>query len=53
MVKQIIGAVSFFVGLLIVIGFPWIKDYQPEEMAKAGIVIGIALIAIGIYLMKT
>lgn len=53
MIKKILGAISFFTGLLIIIGFPWIRDYQPEEMARAGILIGVILVAIGLYLMKT
>lgn len=53
MIRQLLGAVSFFIGLLIVIGFPFMKDYQPESMGRAGVVLGIALVGIGIYLMKT
>jgi hypothetical protein len=52
MIRQILGAISFFVGLLIVIGFPFIRDYQPEALGRAGILIGIILIGIGIYLMR-
>ncbi|MDI6798791.1 MAG: hypothetical protein QMD12_02225 [Candidatus Aenigmarchaeota archaeon] len=52
MVTKIIGAGSFLLGLLIVVGFPWIRTYQPESMARAGVLIGILLIVIGIFLMK-
>jgi len=52
MVTKIIGAGSFLLGLLIVIGFPWVSQYQPEKMARGGVLIGILLIVIGIFLMK-
>lgn len=52
MITKIIGAGSFLLGLLIVVGFPWIRAYQPEAMAKGGVLIGIILIVIGIVLMK-
>ncbi|MCS7105824.1 MAG: hypothetical protein NZ942_00705 [Candidatus Aenigmarchaeota archaeon] len=50
--KQIIGAGCFVFGLLILISFPYIEKYQPEEMTKAGILIGILLMILGIILMK-
>jgi prepilin signal peptidase PulO-like enzyme (type II secretory pathway) len=52
MLKQIIGGICFIVGLLIVIGFPWITQYQPEAIAKTGILLGLILMGIGFYLMK-
>lgn len=53
MLNKIFGAASFLLGVLILIFFPDIKDYQPDEIGVAGIVIGFALIALGIYLLKT
>ncbi|MEM5794072.1 MAG: hypothetical protein QXS48_02545 [Candidatus Aenigmatarchaeota archaeon] len=50
--NQIIGAGCFVFGLLIIISFPYIEKYQPEEMTKAGIFIGILLMVIGLILMK-
>lgn len=40
------------VGLSIVIFFPWITQYQSEQIAKAGILFGLILMGIGFYLMK-
>lgn len=51
--KKVIGAISLILGFLIVIKFPSIRDYQPEELAKTGVLIGIILIGIGLYLLKT
>jgi hypothetical protein len=53
MMNKIFGAISFFVGLLIVLFFPDIREYQPEEISFTGVVIGFGLIALGIYLLKT
>jgi hypothetical protein len=53
MLSKILGAGSFLLGLLIIIHFPDITRYQPESMGRAGILIGLILIAIGLYLMKT
>jgi len=43
----------FLLGLAIVIGFPYIKEYTPDAMTNAGIIFGLILIGIGLYLMKT
>jgi hypothetical protein len=51
--NKIFGAISFFVGLLMVLFFPDITDYQPEAISFTGVVIGFGLIAFGIYLLKT
>jgi hypothetical protein len=53
MIGKIIGAVSFLAGLLFIVGFPWILPYQSKKMSRIGILIGIILICMGIYLMKT
>ncbi len=53
MIKKIVGVVSFIFGLLIIIKFPWISDYQTEKLGNAGILLGLLLIMIGLYLMKT
>jgi hypothetical protein len=53
MLNQILGAGSFLLGLLIVIGFPSMTRYQPEGMGRAGIIIGLILIVVGLFLMKT
>jgi len=53
MLRKAIGAVSFFAGLLLIIAFPWIREYQEEKFSRAGVLLGIALVALGLYLMKT
>jgi hypothetical protein len=53
MMNKIFGAISFFLGLLMILFFPDIRDYQPEAIGFAGIAIGFGLIALGIYLLKT
>jgi hypothetical protein len=53
MIEKIAGAISFLLGILILIFFPDITKYQPESMATAGIIVGFGLIALGIYLLKT
>jgi hypothetical protein len=53
MIKKIFGAVSLVLGFLIIVGFPSIREYQPEAMSRAGVLIGIILIGIGLYLLKT
>jgi len=52
MLYKIIGGICFVIGLMIVIGFPWIMQYQFEAMAKTGILVGLVLMAVGFYLMK-
>lgn len=53
MLQKIFGAVIFLVGILIVILFPDMARYQSAGMATAGVIVGLALIAAGVYLMKT
>jgi hypothetical protein len=50
-ITKIFGGLSFFVGLLIVVGFPYVQTYQPESMAKGAILFGLLLMGIGIWLM--
>lgn len=51
LVTKIVGGAVFAVGLLIVILFPSMRDYQPERFALTGILFGVALMGIGIYLV--
>lgn len=53
MINKIIGVGSILLGLAITIGFPSVRDYQPDAMGRTGVFIGIALIVIGLYLMLT
>jgi len=52
MITKIAGTASFVIGLLIVIGFPWVSQYQEARLARAGILLGLLLIAVGLFLMK-
>ena len=52
MISKIVGGLFILTGLFIVLGFPSIIHFQPERMGRAGVVIGIALIALGLFLMK-
>ncbi|MEM5836717.1 MAG: hypothetical protein QW451_00760 [Candidatus Aenigmatarchaeota archaeon] len=51
--SKILGILSFVSGILIVMLFPDIVRYQPEKMGVTGVFIGFALIAFGLYLLKT
>lgn len=50
---KVAGGVIFFFGLLISVFFPYVmhKDFQPEELGNAGILIGIIMMGIGLYLI--
>jgi len=49
---KIIGGVSFAIGLLLVVAFPTGRYYQPDRFAMSGVLIGLGLMAIGIYLIS-
>jgi len=49
--QKIAGIILALVGFFLVTGFPDVTDYQPEGMGKAGILIGLILLIIGIYLI--
>jgi hypothetical protein len=51
--QKIVGAGMFLLGLAMVIGFPSMPEYTPDAMTNAAVIIGLILIGIGIYLMKT
>ncbi|MEM5829827.1 MAG: hypothetical protein QW040_03835 [Candidatus Aenigmatarchaeota archaeon] len=53
MLNKILGAICFLGGILMLIFFPDIQDYQPEKMGFTGIVIAFGLIVFGLYLLKT
>jgi multisubunit Na+/H+ antiporter MnhG subunit len=48
--NKLLGAISFLLGVLIVIFFPDITRYQAESMGMTGIIFGFGLIALGVYL---
>lgn len=52
LLQKIAGLVLLGVGIFMLVGFPGtMGEYQPEGMAKAGILIGIILLIIGAYLL--
>ena len=48
---KIIGGILVAVGLLIVILFPSMRDYQPDKFALTGILFGFALMGTGVLLI--
>lgn len=55
MVSKIIGGAIFILGLLITVGFPNIggpSGYQPWSFSWAGILIGIVLMGVGLWILK-
>ena len=51
--RRIVGICLTLLGLSMIIFFPMIDKYQPEEIVKTVTIIGIILVGIGIYLMKS
>lgn len=51
--RNIFGWVSVIMGVLFIISFPSVSKYMPDKFAHAGVLLGILLIALGIYLIKT
>ena len=49
--QKITGIILALIGFFLVTGFPEVTDYQPDGMGKAGILIGLILLIIGIYLI--
>jgi hypothetical protein len=52
-VTKIIGGLLVIGGLLFVIVFPDIAVYQSKAFSKTGIIIGVFLILLGIYLLRS
>ena len=51
-VYKIIGGLTFFVGLIIIFGYPFEdQKLQMEGTVKGAILFGIILMGIGVYLM--
>jgi hypothetical protein len=50
---KIAGGITFFFGLLILVFFPYVihKDFQPEALGNAGVLLGIIMMGIGLYLI--
>jgi len=50
-VNKILGGIIFAFGLLMAILFPTGHYHQPDRLALGGVLFGVALMAIGIYLI--
>jgi hypothetical protein len=53
MITKIVGLSFTLLGLSLIIFFPFLDKYQPEPLGKAAIFVGIILLGIGIYLLKS
>jgi len=56
MASKLVGGGIFVLGLLITVAFPGIgtpSGYQWDSMGWAGVLIGLALMGIGIWILKT
>jgi len=51
LITKVIGGILFVIGLLFVILFPSMRDYQPDRFAFTGIVFGFILMAVGVLLL--
>jgi len=51
MINKAIGSLMIVGGLGMIVGFPWVRDYQSDEFAKGGILFGIVLVVIGLFLI--
>ena len=49
--SKAVGMLLILAGIFLIIFFPDIAEAQPHEMSKTGIVLGIALIIVGILLL--
>jgi hypothetical protein len=50
---KVIGAGLVVFGLVMIIFFPFIEEYQPEALSYAGVILGIIFLGIGLFLLKT
>ncbi len=51
MVSKLIGGGIFVLGLLITISFPNIRQYQPVSMSWTGVLVGVVLMGIGLWIL--
>jgi hypothetical protein len=49
--KKLLGLLLAGAGLFLVIGFPDTSDYQRHDMSRAGVLIGLIILIIGIWLL--
>lgn len=50
---KILGGFVSLLGVMIAWNFPWIGAFQPDDLANGGIALGIVLIGLGVFLMKS
>lgn len=48
---KILGGISLLVGIFLVFIYPDIIEYQYEPLSVGGVVLGIILISVGVYLI--
>ena len=50
---KVVGGIIFAIGLLIAMMFPFViaRSLQPEGMSKGGVILGVLLMGIGLYLI--
>ena len=51
LLSKIAGGIVFAIGLLVVILFPSMRDYQPDRFALTGILFGFGMMGVGILLI--
>ncbi len=51
LLRKIMGLALTAIGLFLILGFPDITDYQPENMAKTAVFAGIILAIIGLWML--
>lgn len=51
LLAKLAGLILALAGLFLIISFPGVAEYQPFEMSKAGIFIGLIFLIVGVYLL--
>ncbi len=52
-VQNVFGWLSFILGVLMIISFPSVRQYTPDKFSNLGIIAGIFLIVLGLFLIKS
>jgi hypothetical protein len=50
-IRKIVGIGLALFGFFMITGFPDVEEYQSHDMGRAGIIIGLVVLIIGIYLV--
>lgn len=51
LLRKLTGLILLGLGFFLIWGFPDITDYQPDDMSKTGVFLGVILFLIGVYLL--